>query len=233
MSIRRTFTGPAFLATVIATMVVGVPGSRSSGPSDRQTSASWVEARAPTGSPAEASAASAALRGNSEGLALLRRVSKAYLHVPSVLVTVPIEGAPARFTLVLAGGVIVAEEFSGGVGTTATKLVEPVHSPTYALEPGTSCWRRLSPTDPQALSDVGLRFPELQGVTRVDRPVRAQGQWLLALVGKQVSAIYYIDEKTLHVTSIKAAYHGRTGLEHVRALASAPQLYSPYPACAS
>jgi hypothetical protein len=150
-----------------------------------------------------------------------------------VIVTATIEGAPARFVIVLSGGVVVAEQFSGGRGGTATKLVAPTHSPTYALEPGTSCWRQLATTDPQALTDIGQHFPETAGAANVGEPVRTRAGWLLSLTGHQRTATYSIVAGALHVTSVAVIDGGHRIVERQRALSAPPTLYAPSPKCAA
>jgi len=143
------------------------------------------------------------------------------------------EGVHARFTMILARGVVVAEQFSGGSATTATKLVAPEHSPTYALESGSSCWRRLPGTDPQALTDIGEQVPEISGATSVASPMRTPAGWILIVTGHQTTARLAINAETLRVDSITASAGGRSIVEHLQTLNQAPRLYSPSPACAS
>lgn len=72
---------------------------------------------------ARAGSAGADLRGRSAGVALLTRVIHAYESVPAVLVSAELGGAPAKFTIILSHGITVAEQFVGGHGSHATKLV--------------------------------------------------------------------------------------------------------------
>ena len=177
--------------------------------------------------------AAGALRGSRRGLALLAEIEQAYRAVPAVIITAPIGGAPAQFVIVLHDGVVVAEQFAGGQGRTATRLVAPEQSPTYALEPGTSCWRRLASSDPQALTDIGKRFPETFGETliTVAGPVRRSTGLLLRLREGQSTTTFSIDAHTRLVDSITVTKGGRSITEHVQPLTAKPTLYSPAPAC--
>ena len=167
----------------------------------------------------------------SAGAELLRRVTSSYGRVPAVLVTATVQGSSGRFSVILRRGVVIAEQFVGGAGRTATKLVAPPHSPTYALQPGTACWRQLSAANPQALMDIGERFPVVPGAVVLSAPQRTPVGWLLRVRITTTTAIYAIDRATLRVDSITFTQGRGSVTERVRALSAAPALIKPVPRC--
>lgn len=174
--------------------------------------------------------------GNAHGLALLARVHRAYERVPAIVTTARFGGVTARFTLLLREGVAVGEEFVGATSTGTTTLVARGGGPTYAREPGTSCWRRLLSTDSQALEDIGLRFPDAYK-TIVGVPTRSGSEWLLPVrtenrtPGEGGSGTMHIDAKTMLLDSETVRLHGQTLTDHVQALTRQPRLPSPQPSC--
>src|SRR5436190_2357665 len=115
---RRTIVRQAFIGSAIAALLASCSAS---------------ETRAASG-PASAT-------GDPAGLALLARVHRAYSHVPGVGVSGQAGALSFRFTLVLDSGIVVAEQFVGRQPSSVTMLVARRGGPTYAREPGTSCWR--------------------------------------------------------------------------------------------
>lgn len=169
--------------------------------------------------------------GGRASVALMRRVTQSYRRVPAVLASTKVGGVSAQYTIVLRDGVVVAEEFVGGAGRDLTKLVAPPGSPTYALVPGTSCWRKLAPSDPYSFSNVGKRFPHIPKRVDVFPPRRTATGWLLRVRTGATAATYDIDRATLLIRSIKALARGRSTTETLQSLRSAPALISPTPRC--
>jgi hypothetical protein len=168
--------------------------------------------------------------GNQQGLRLLARVNQAYVHVPASALRGRAGAFAFRFTLVLRSGVIAAEQYvaSGPGGT--TELVRRPGAPTFAREPGSTCWRRLAASDQQALEGVGLRFPD-QPHMRVQRPRRTASGWLLPVVGDGGHTVFLIDAKSMLLRSITIADGGRRIVERASALRSTPTLLTPQPRC--
>ena len=119
-----------------------------------------------------------AATGDRAGLALLDRVDRAYARVPAVIVSGRTGQLQFRFMLVLDSGVTVGEQFFAESPGGVTQLVFRRGGPTYAQNPGTSCWRALASSDPQAFQNVGLPFPD-QGGMRVGAPRAVSGGWML------------------------------------------------------
>lgn len=223
------------LATAFASLAVGLQGcgTKASKPPTAPTVHTTTTTTSPPKSATTRAKHGSELRGDSQGIGLLQRMTDAYKRVPAVVVAGAVGGAPRQFVIVLEDGVAVAEQFSGGTGGTATKLVAPERLPTYALEPGTSCWQRLKPSNPQALTDIGHRFPEITGAATVARPERTSTGWTLKLTSAHINATYSIEAGTLQVRSITATAGTRTITEHVQTLTAVPTLYKPSPTCPS
>jgi hypothetical protein len=164
-------------------------------------------------------------------VALMRRVTQSYRRVPAVLASTKVGGVSAQYTIVLRDGLVVAEEFVGGTGGDVTKLVAPPGSPTYALEPGTSCWRKLARTNPYSFSNIGKQFPHIPKSVDMFPPQRTSTGWLMRVRTGATAATYDIDRATLQISSIKALARGRSTTESLRSLSSAPVLISPAPRC--
>jgi hypothetical protein len=94
---------------------------------------------------------------------LFARVNRAYRQVPAVELTViPRDSTirtPRRFVLILRSGQVAAEEFTRA-GRDGTTLVATSSGRTYSRPAGARCWRRLSATNPERLTDVGTLFPD-------------------------------------------------------------------------
>lgn len=174
--------------------------------------------------------------GNAVGLSLLKRVNAAYRHVPAVQTSARINGVSDRFTLLLRNGVATAEQFVGAGPGGTTTLVARGTGPTFAREAGSTCWRRLEPTDSQSLEDVGIRFPDAYRML-VKAPRRAGGAWLLPAVsqgrspGEKVSVTMRIDPSTMLVETETAGAGGHKLTEHVKSLARRPRIASPTSRC--
>jgi hypothetical protein len=175
--------------------------------------------------------------GDAQGLALLNRVHKAYLHVPAVVVSAHSGSVTLRFTLVLSSGVTTAEQavvINGWFSKTV--LVARKNSLTYARDPGTSCWRRVAASDSQSLEDVGIRFPNIYTM-KVKRPSSTAAGWLLPVLAKGKfdkaahTLVYTIARKTLQVKSVSMTSNGTRIVEYVTALKAAPKLPVPKPRC--
>lgn len=175
-------------------------------------------------------ASAASPRGNAKGLELLKRVHAAYRHVPAVLLTGRSGHLRVRFSLLLRRGVATAEEFRGTSPSGVTVLVARGSGPTYARQPGAACWQRLRRSDPQSLSDIGLRFPDAGRMT-VKAPRRTGKDWLLPVVAEGNRGTMRISAKTFLVESVSANTNGRTVTEHDYALTERPKLPRPSPRC--
>jgi hypothetical protein len=174
--------------------------------------------------------------GDAKGLALLARVHAAYRHVPAVQSGARVGPERLLFRLLLRAGVATAEEFLGvGPGGTTTLLARG-SGPTYAREPGTSCWRRLAPSDSQSLEDVGLRFPDAYKMV-VKAPRRAGAFWLLPVVsqgrypGEGGKFTMHINATTMLLQSQTGSVGGHYLTQYVHALARRPKLPTPTPTC--
>jgi hypothetical protein len=174
--------------------------------------------------------------GNAQGLALLARVHRAYERVPAITTTARFGTVTARFTLLLRDGVAVGEEYVGETPTGTTILVANGSGPTFAHEPGASCWRRLAASDSQSLEDIGVRFPDAYK-TIVGAPTRSGSDWLLPVrtegqsPGEGGSGTLHINATTLLLDSETVRLHGRTLVDHVQALTRQPPLSAPQPPC--
>jgi hypothetical protein len=168
--------------------------------------------------------------GKARGVALLSDVRRIYARVPAVVTTSRLKGTPIRFTSILKEGVVVGESFVGPRGDTSTLVALP-GTPTFAQDPGTSCWRLVPASDPQALTDIGSRFPPYPKDALVEMPQRTQTGWSLRVDTNEKSSTFDIDSNTLHVRSITLREAGQQLEEHVSTLASAPALPSPQPRC--
>ena len=168
--------------------------------------------------------------GDPLGLALLGRVHHAYVNVPAVTIRGGSGALTFRFTVVLRSGLAVAEQYVGTEPAGTTLLVARRGSPTFAREPGTSCWRQLMASDPQALEDIGLRFPDLPRM-KLERPRRTAGGWLLPVVSDGGPFLFAIDRKSMLIRSITIGAGGKRVLERVGALRSVPRLLLPKPRC--
>jgi hypothetical protein len=169
--------------------------------------------------------------GDPAGLALLAHVHRAYVGVPAVAISGRTGSFSFRFTLVLRSGIGVAEQFVGRGATGTTLLVQRRRSPTFAREPGTSCWRALPAADPQSFENIGLRFPDQAGM-RVGAPRRTSNGWLLPVSIDREPATFAIQGGSMLIRSITInAQQGRRLIEHVSILHSAPRLLTPEPRC--
>jgi hypothetical protein len=174
--------------------------------------------------------------GNAAGLALLARVHKAYESVPAVINTVRVGAVKVRVTLLLREGTATAEENIENTPSGTGILVKWGQGPTYARDPGATCWRRLASTDAQALEDVGIRFPYANRMT-VKAPTRAGGIWLLPVVfrgsspGEVGAFTMRINAKTLLLQSQTGTAGGNNLTEQIQALAHQPPLPTPRPTC--
>jgi hypothetical protein len=168
--------------------------------------------------------------GDPGGLALLARVHHAYVNVSAVTIWGDSGALSFRFTVVLRSGFALAEQYVGTEPTGRTMLVARRGSSTFAREPGTSCWRRLAASDPQALEDIGLRFPDLPRM-KLERPRRTASGWLLPVVSDGAPFLLAIDGTSMLIRSITIGAGGKRVLERVGTLRSVPRLLLPKPRC--
>jgi hypothetical protein len=173
--------------------------------------------------------AATAATGDRAGLALLDRVHRAYARVPAVTVSGQTGPLSFRWTLVLDSGVTVGEQFVAvGPGGVA-QLVVRRGGPTYARDPGSSCWRALKRSDQRSFENVGLPFPD-QAQMKVGTPRTVAGGWQLPVVADGDPGTFSVDRGS-RVKSITVVASGRRIFERVTPLQSAPALASPDPHC--
>jgi hypothetical protein len=179
---------------------------------------------------APAGAAGRGPTGDRAGLALLASVHRAYADVPGVAVSGRARSLGFRFSLVLRSGVVVGASFVGASGPAATALVTRRGGPTFAREPGSSCWRPLASSDPQAFGNLGLPFPD-QPKTRVLAPRRTASGWLLPVVSDGQRGSFAVARSHRVRTITVALPSGSRVVEQVEALSAAPSLPNPEPRC--
>jgi hypothetical protein len=183
-----------------------------------------------------ASAAAQRPTGDAAGLALLEKVHASYRDVPGVTGSAHVGPARFRFTLVLSAGVAVGEEVVVSTPAGTTTFVARAAAPTFTRERGASCWRQLAASDPEALDDLGFRFPDAFRV-RVDKPRRTADGWLLSVATwargatKPEHEELAIDGTTYRVRTLAAEAGGTRVVERLNDLASSPTLPQPRPLC--
>jgi hypothetical protein len=185
--------------------------------------------------PTEASAKNTTLdaappTGDRGGLALLGRVHHAYADVPAVAVSGRAGTLSFRFSVVLHSGIVIAEQFVGRESSRVTSLVARRGGPTFAREPGASCWRALRSSDPQAFENIGLHFPD-QNAMKVLAPQTTSTGWLLPVVIDGGPGAFTIDRGSIRVRSISVGAGGQRILEHVTVLQAVPRLSRVEPRC--
>jgi hypothetical protein len=161
-------------------------------------------------------------------------VHTAYAKVPGVIISGHSGSVTFSYTLLLHKGVIAREEFVGKQGSSGTTKLVSAGTTTYELDPGTSCWKAVEQTAPEAFRNIGLHYPD-QAAMRVKSPRRTQIGWSLPIVQNGTSGVLRIDPRTLLVTSVDVgtASGSATFTEQVNALESAPRLFASTPRCPS
>jgi hypothetical protein len=168
-------------------------------------------------------AAKAPHQMNAAGLALLAKVD-------AVTLSARVNGVSVRFTLILALDRVVAEQFIGGQGPTATLLVAAGTGATFAREPGSSCWSALPTTSAQSLSDVGKFFPDAP-VGSISTPERTAAGWLLNMTTRGATLTYAVGgSDTLSAITLRQGKSSAV-TERVAGLRAAPKLLSPSSLC--
>jgi hypothetical protein len=175
------------------------------------------------------SSSAIAATGDRAGLALLDRVHRAYAQVPGVSVSGQAGQLAFRWTLVLDSGITVGEQFVAEGPGGVSQLVVRRSGPTYARDPGSSCWRALRRSDQRSFDNIGLPFPDQAGM-RVEAPRAAAGTRLLPVVVAGDPGTFSLDGSS-RVRSITVVTGGRRIFERVTTLRSAPALTSPDPRC--
>ena len=178
---------------------------------------------------ASVSGAAPTPRGNTQGLALLSRVHRAYMSVPAVSVTARLGSRPSRFTVILRSGVVTAEQFAFGSGADALILVASGSTTTYGRQPGSSCWRKVPAM--QSLDAIGLPFPDSRHMS-VGKPERTARGWLLPATGDGGRYTFAIAGTTHRLRSITVRTPGTPAIvEQVSVLHAAPRLANASPRC--
>ena len=177
-------------------------------------------------------AAAAPPTGDPKGLALLDRVHGAYRSVPAVSIHLKLGTSTFVASVVLDSGVDVAERLVIRTPSGMTTSVARRGGPTFVRDAGKKCWRRLAASDPEALDDLGLRFPGHRGI-RVGALISTPTTWRVRFVSEGGRpAFYLIDKKSLLVRSITFTENGKSAyVEHVRTLGAAPRIPSASPVC--
>jgi hypothetical protein len=168
--------------------------------------------------------------GDADGLALLARVHRAYRSVPAVAISGRTGSLSFRFALVLRSGIGIAEQFVASGPSGKTMLVARRGTPTFARNPGSSCWRRLAATDRQSFNNIGLPFPD-QPRMQVKHPRRTQTGWLLPIVVDDGPLVFVIDGRSMLIRSFNLSTQGSRIVEQAHNLSSAPTLLVPQPRC--
>jgi hypothetical protein len=169
---------------------------------------------------------------NAQGVALATRVNDAYKRVPATIVKVsgPTTGI---FTEILKDGVVAAEQYEDANSSGTTMLVARRGSPTYAKEPGTTCWRALAKSDQQTLDDIGSPvigfLASLKGAA-VAAPRSTPSGWTLALSQGGVHVTLSINKAMLIQQAI-ATKAGQRAAEQFQNLTRTPNLFVPEPHC--
>jgi hypothetical protein len=168
--------------------------------------------------------------GDPAGLALLARIHRAYADVRGVTLSGRAGSLSFRFTLGLRSGVVESEQIalSGPNGTST--FVARRGTPTFARDPGRSCWRRIPSSSDQAIENIGVPFPD-QPKMRVRPPRRTRTGWLLPVVGVGGPATFAVDRESLLIRSLTLTTQGMRIVEHARALKSRPAPAVPEPRC--
>ena len=167
--------------------------------------------------------------GDRDGLALLVRIHHAYVSAPAVTVSGRSGMLLFHWTLVLRSGVGIAEEFVAHEPSKTTLLVAARGGPTCAREPGSPCWRALRSSDPQALDNLGLPFPD-QPAMEVRAPQTTSTGALLPIVVDREPGRLSVDHSS-HVRLITVNAGGRRILEHVTVPRLVPKFARPEPRC--
>jgi uncharacterized protein YaiE (UPF0345 family) len=168
-------------------------------------------------------------RGNTQGLALLSRVHRAYMSVPAVSVTARIGSRPSRFTIILRSGIVTAEQFVYGTGADALMLVASGSATTYRRQPGSSCWQKVPAA--QSLDAIGLPFPDSAHMN-VGKPEHTTSGWLLPVSGDGGPSTFAIAGTTFRLRSITVRSPGTPAIvEQVSVLRVAPRLDTASPRC--
>ena len=173
--------------------------------------------------------AAAAATGDRTGLALLDRVHRAYTRVPGVKVSGKTGQLTFRWEIVLASGITVGEHFFAESPGGVSELVARRGGPTYAHDPGTSCWQALRRSDQRSFDNIGLPFPDQAGMT-VRAPRTVSGAKVLPVEVAGDPGEFSLDPDA-HVRLITVVASGRRILEHVSSLQSSPALPRPDPRC--
>src|SRR5262249_58002571 len=92
------------------------------------------------------------------------RVHQAYVDVPGVSVSGQTGQLQFRLKVALESGINVGEYFFAESPAGVTELVARRGGPTYAHNPGTSCWQALRKTDRPAVGNLGVPVTDQTGM---------------------------------------------------------------------
>ena len=111
-----------------------------------------------------------------------------------------------------------------------TTFVARRNAATFTRAPGSSCWRHVAVSSPQAIDSIGLPFPD-QTHMKVKSPRRTRTGWLLPVANGGGPVTFAIDGASLLLRTITIATPALHIVEHAVSLTSRPTLASPKPRC--
>jgi hypothetical protein len=175
----------------------------------------------------------AAASRNAAGAALLARVVAAYEHVPGAIVIDRSATETVTFTQTLKAEKVVSEQAVATGNGATTVLVSRNGPPTFAKEPGTSCWSRLTKTSGQNLTDVGQPFLThlftLPNVA-IGVPRRTATGWTVT-VSQAGTTLTFTVARSMLLQSMVGTHSGQKAEVSIENLTRAPTLATPAPSC--
>ena len=174
--------------------------------------------------------AATVLTGNSQGVALLLKVEKAYRHADGVQLEAP--NLELNATIVLRSGAVVAETLVSKLPAGQSTFVLQTGETTYELAPGKKCW------DAQpGFVESAMGFPFPTGYrNRVGAPQQTKDGWKLELVtedrdGSRSKTDLVIDRPSDLIQSITAHSGNDKTVERVQVLTIRPSIPATHPRC--
>ena len=166
--------------------------------------------------------------GNPQGVALLAKINRAYQRVGAIGVVATSPHLKVAFTMRLTGGIVTSEQAIYTSGSSKAVLVGSLAG-TYARDAGTSCWRFVRASDPQALADLG--HPVVAGPGRVDKPVVRGSEAEIVIHQGQYRKALVVDLAKLRIRHGAFASPKGQGTLQFSEFASAPRLLATRPHC--
>lgn len=168
-------------------------------------------------------------RGSAKGVALLSRVNHVYETVKAVSIRGRSQGLRFGWTLILAEGMGVREEFVAQSSNETIVLVSSGRK-TYSLHVKRNCWSLVPVASPQAFENLYLPFPNQPNMI-LAAPKQTQRGWILPFRSQDVHGSLNIRAGSLEVEQITVSAQSGSIIESVSALAHAPRLNAPKPLC--